>query len=196
MQIYRHKQIRLKANFLFWSAVCVLVIPINWFLSWLLAVSLHELSHYLTLRLFKVQIYSITIGLSGAEIETEPMPVYKEIISALSGPLGGFCALLFARNIPLAAICAFLQSLYNLIPIYPLDGGRVLRCCLISILGNELGCRLHNRLEVGIVGIIFVLSVIISYIIKFPALIAVALILLLKNKHLKIPCKEVKQIVQ
>ena len=139
MQIFQDKQIHFELSFLFWSAVCVLIIPLEWLFSWIIAVTIHELSHYLILKLCRVQIYAISITSSGAIIETEPMPVYKEIISALAGPLGGLCVLSLARYFPVVAICAFFQSIFNLLPIYPLDGGRALHCCFLKMLGEERG---------------------------------------------------------
>lgn len=196
MQIFQDKQIHFELSFLFWSAVCVLIIPLEWLFSWIIAVTIHELSHYLILKLCRVQIYAISITSSGAIIETEPMPVYKEIISALAGPLGGLCVLSLARYFPVVAICAFFQSIFNLLPIYPLDGGRALHCCFLKMLGEERGSVSFIRFQKYFTFFIVLLSIIASCITKLPILTALVVTLLLKHKQLKFPCKEEKQIVQ
>ena len=168
----------------------------KWLFSWIIAVTIHELSHYLILKLCRVQIYAISITSSGAIIETEPMPVYKEIISALAGPLGGLCVLSLARYFPVVAICAFFQSIFNLLPIYPLDGGRALHCCFLKMLGEERGSVSFIRFQKYFTFFIVLLSIIASCITKLPILTALVVTLLLKHKQLKFPCKEEKQIVQ
>lgn len=196
MPTFRNKQIQFKASFLFGVAVCILIVPIKWLLSWLAAVVAHEFSHYLALKIFNVQIYSISLSSSGVVIKTEPMPLYKEVISALAGPLGGFCILILARSIPVIAICAFFQSVYNFLPIYPLDGGRVLRCCFLNVFGCERGDRFYRRFECVFTILIVMFSVIFSLVIRLPLLAAFASLLVFKDKQLKFPCKEGRQIVQ
>ena len=196
MQIFQDKQFHLESSFLFWFAVCVLIIPLEWLFSWIIAVAIHELSHYLILKLCRVQIYAISITSSGAIIETEPMPVYKEIISALAGPLGGLCVLSLARYFPVVAICAFFQSIFNLLPIYPLDGGRALHCCFLKMLGEKQGSISFNCFQKYFTFFILLLSIIASCITKLPILTILVVTLLLKCKQLKSPCKEEKQIVQ
>ena len=65
-----------------------------------------------------------------------------EVFMALMGPAWGillalgFCGAYMVSNITLfagAAVWMFLVTLFNLLPIMPLDGGRVLRCIGVSI---------------------------------------------------------------
>ena len=125
------RNIRVEFGFYLFLACGALLLPIKLLFAWLLAVAVHEVFHLLVLRCFRVQIFSFRITSRGAVIETEPLPGYKECICALAGPLGGLLLLLLRRWLPFTAICGLLHSCYNLIPIYPLDGGRAVRSGLI-----------------------------------------------------------------
>lgn len=197
MPMFRDERIEIKPEFFFLVAVFLLLLPFKWILSWLIAAFFHELCHYLALKLCRIQICSITVGISGAAIETDAMPAYKETISALAGPVGGLCLLFLVRLIPSVAICALFQSLYNLLPIFPLDGGRVLRCCFASLFGSERGVRFSRILERGVVSFILIFAVVLSLTHRLGIVpIVCAVILLLRNDQIKFPCKEEKQIVQ
>ena len=188
--------VNFRSDFLLWFATCILIVPIKWLFCWIAAVAVHELSHYIVLKLYRVKIYSITIHLNGAAIETEPMAKKIEIISALAGPLGGLCLLLTSKCIPLVAICAFCQSVYNLLPIYPLDGGRILRCCLLNHFGDVRGVLFYDRIELLVLIFCSILSIGFSWIIRSFIPVLFLLVLIFRSKHLKIPCNAQKQIVQ
>lgn len=134
-----HKVIRIEFSFCLFAAMVLLVFPLKLILAWGLAVAVHEISHYIAIKLCGVDIIDLTIGAAGVNMQTVPMSKKQELACALAGPLGGFCLLLVARWLPYTAICAFIHSLFNLFPIYPLDGGRALRCVIYWILGDRYG---------------------------------------------------------
>lgn len=110
------------------SALMLLILPLNWLLAAATAAFFHELCHYFALRLCGIPIFRVQISGRGAVMDTAPMTLRQEFFCALAGPLGGLSLLLFIRHIPRIAICAGAQSLFNLLPVYPLDGGRALGC--------------------------------------------------------------------
>ena len=126
----RSVKIILKSGVFIALAVAVILLPVKFVTAWCVAVFIHELSHILSLCVLQVEIYSITFGLLGAVINTEPMPRWKEFICAIAGPVGGFLLIPLAKWIPLTAVFACFQSFYNLLPIFPFDGGRVVRTAL------------------------------------------------------------------
>lgn len=136
------KNFTIEHSFYLFAAAFLLLVPLRLALAWVLAVVIHEASHYLALRACKVSIYSTSISAAGIKMQTELMTGRQEFICTLAGPFGGFFALLFARWLPCTAICAFVQSIFNLFPVYPLDGGRALRCMLFKLLGDRLGERI------------------------------------------------------
>ena len=106
----------------------LLSVPVNWVLSSVCAAMVHELFHMAAVRLGGGKIRSLRIGVFGTRIDTDPMTGLAEFVSILAGPAGSFLLMLFYPWIPRIAICAGVQGLFNLLPIYPLDGGRLLRC--------------------------------------------------------------------
>lgn len=112
----------------FLSALLLLILPLKLLLAVFFAASIHELFHLLAILACRVPILQIRIIAGGAEIHTAPMPLFLELLCALAGPVGSLFCLLLARDFPLLALCGFLQGIYNLLPLYPLDGGRVFRC--------------------------------------------------------------------
>ena len=108
-------------------AFLLLVLPWQWVGAAALAASVHEAAHILALKLTGGRVERITIGGSGAVIQTAPMDAVRECICALAGPLSSGLLVLLFRYLPRTALCALVHCLYNLLPLFPLDGGRVLR---------------------------------------------------------------------
>ncbi len=121
-------EIRISASFCIFAALCVLLLPLRWLLGAFVAALVHEVSHCLAIYFQREKIYSLHLTGMGARIETSSMSPRNEVLCALAGPLGSFSVLMAAEYFPEVAVCGLLQGLYNLLPIYPLDGGRAVRC--------------------------------------------------------------------
>lgn len=134
------RRVSVDAAFCIMAAAAFLVLPLKWLFAVFCAATVHELFHYLALRLCRVQVYSVRIGWGGAVMETDPMSAGKEMICALAGPLGGALLAVFTPVFPAVAVCAFVQSAFNLLPIFPLDGGRVLRS-IVSLFAPPVAAK-------------------------------------------------------
>lgn len=194
---FRNKSIAVSAGFYILIAVYLLIIPFQWVAAWLLASAAHELGHCVALRICKVNIFSFYITPSGAKIQTEPMTPGCEAFAAMSGPLSGMLLLLFARYCPRVAICAIVQSVFNLLPIYPWDGGRVFRFAMASFFPNGTAVQICSWTETIILIILFIFAYVFStYLHLGIAPFIVWLIILMKSGKIKIPCKDRRLIVQ
>lgn len=114
----------------------------------------HEMAHALVARHYGIAIRGITLFIFGgvAEMETEPKSPRSELLMALAGPIASLvlAAGLWALAAPAAAATAvagvlrylalvnFVLALFNLVPAFPLDGGRVLRAALWASRGDIL----------------------------------------------------------
>jgi Zn-dependent protease/CBS domain-containing protein len=115
---------------------------------------LHELGHAVVARRHGVEIEEIDLWLLGgvARMAGEPRAADDELRFALAGPavtavlLAGFGALRLAIGGAPAALRAFVDYqvyvsaailVFNLLPAFPLDGGRVVRALLWRRLGDR-----------------------------------------------------------
>lgn len=122
----------------------------------------HELAHSLVAKARGLPVRTITLFLFGgvSNIEREPESASTELIMAIVGPITsialGFAFLLLgiattggamsmndlARANPLSTLLLWLGPIniavgvFNLVPGFPLDGGRVLRSILWAVTGN------------------------------------------------------------
>lgn len=106
--------------------VYLLLMPFSWVAAMLTAGAVHELGHCAALLFLDESILEVRIGPFGAKIETFPLEPKRELYCALAGPLFGLLLCLFWRWIPKTAAFAICQSVFNLLPVWPMDGGRVL----------------------------------------------------------------------
>jgi len=113
------------------------------------SIVLHEVGHSVVARRYGLPIRGITLFIFGgvAEMEDEPERPKVEFLVAIGGPIVSFiiavvCFLLaqvsagLGTPAPLIGVLAYLAMInaivatFNLVPAFPLDGGRILRAAL------------------------------------------------------------------
>lgn len=114
----------------FWAALLVLTLPLNWLIAALSAAIFHELCHFAAIYVLGGKVRGIRVCAGGAVMVSDIPGEREELISAIAGPAGSFLLLGLCHIFPKLAICACIQGVFNLIPIYPMDGGRIFSCIL------------------------------------------------------------------
>lgn len=130
-------------NYKDWSSEVTWAVGIFTSILFFVSVVLHELAHSVVSQSYKIKVLSITLFIFGglARISREPSKAIQEFNIALAGPVasgllwGIFLglSLLFAGNEKLSAPLGYLAwangilALFNLLPGFPLDGGRIFR---------------------------------------------------------------------
>ncbi len=112
----------------------------------LLAMTVHELAHLLAMKLCQIPALGVSLRLSGAMIRCGFCGYWQEAACAAAGPAASL-ALGFAviRIAPQLAAVSLLLGMGNLLPVYPLDGGRILRAVLMKKLDEGLAASVLTR---------------------------------------------------
>lgn len=152
-------------------ALCILLLPLRWFVAAITAAAVHEAFHILTIYLLGGRIWKIHFGIRGAMIVHEPLSPGKEMVAAAAGPVGGLILLFLAKWMPKTALCGLIQTLFNLLPIYPLDGGRVIRAGLSLLFGESTSDRLSNMLSLTFAAVICIGATILRLGILIPLIL-------------------------
>ena len=145
-----------------------------------LSLIFHELTHSLFARKYGIRIKGITLFIFGgvAQMEEEPKTPIAEFVMAIAGPLSSFLLAgifyilhFFAKQIGLTVILTGIfhylsiinvfLAIFNLIPAFPLDGGRVLRSILWKIKKDVIwATKIASRLGIVFGTVLIILGII------------------------------------
>ena len=142
----------------------------------------HELGHALVARRFDMPMRGITLFIFGgvAEMTKEPPSPKAEFLVAIAGPIVSvviaivcFLAGTYGKAVlavPVAGVLWYLGAIngvligFNMIPAFPLDGGRVLRSILWQVKGSlRWATRITSTIGSGF-GLFLILLGVISFI--------------------------------
>lgn len=145
---------------------------------------IHELGHLLAGLLMgmkpeKVEIMPFGVSISfkikvkeyNKRVKKGNLLEIKKIIVALAGPITNFIIILITYNLNMDLLKSiliiytnFLIMIFNLVPIYPLDGGRILKGILYIFLGKRKSEKYVNIIsKITVIIITTVSSILILY---------------------------------
>ena len=188
MQMFR--QYDFHPAFFIGLAIVFLILPLQWLLALITAALFHELCHLVALKLCGGQFRSIQFADRGAVIRASPLSAGKALFCSLAGPIGSLLLLPLARRLPRLAVCAAIQSAYNLLPLRGLDGGHALYYFLTLLLPPHAAqkiCRVTQQLFLILLILFCLYASLILRLGWLPILAAVDL--LIRGTRGNIPCK-------
>lgn len=190
-------QISVTAGFYILMAISLCTLPLKWVGSWLLAMMVHEFCHCIAVIGCGSDLRKIKLTVFGAEIVADISSAGREMICSLAGPIGGLLLLMFRKLIPITALCAYVHSVYNLLPLAGLDGGRALYSLLHMCIQEERAekaCEIIDR----IVRILLLIAALCAaWRMRWCALAVFAVIFLFgRRRIIKFTCKRKRLQVQ
>lgn len=143
------------------------------------SVILHEIGHATAAQNLGIDTESITLWIAGGVARIETIPVKKEFSITIAGPavtaaLIPIYAListtLFILNTPIIAwiflllgLFNFLMFLFNLLPLFPLDGGRILRSQLTHKISYLKATKYATYTSFALVATAVIFMITVSY---------------------------------
>ena len=172
-------KLKVKFHPTFWIFLVILILSNNFLsvFSYISCVILHELGHSIMASFLGYKLNQITILPFGASLSGKENVFYKpshEILVSISGPLVNLillciCLALFwcfpvtysvLDNFYYANLITFI---FNFLPVYPLDGGRVLYALLKRKLPMKKAYKIIKIIGIIISSMLFILFIITSF---------------------------------
>lgn len=120
------------------------------------SVTLHEMAHILSAALCGIRAEGITVTPIGQRAEIngmEGISLFRRLVITAAGPLANLVLWLFTGSeINLALF------IFNLLPVYPLDGGRLLHYILGCYIGVLRANRVQSYLSRAVAAAVFLLG--------------------------------------
>lgn len=139
---------------LFFLAFLLLTVPAHFLAAAVLAAAVHELGHLAAVKLLGGQTGCFRAGPRGAVLEIGGLDPAREALAAAAGPMASFLLLGLGRVFPEIALCGLGQGLYNLLPTYPLDGGRILLRVLQRWRSRKEAARITACVSCFVIGVL------------------------------------------
>ena len=165
-------KIKLHPLFAIYVFVCIYFNWINLIFYYIVVMFLHEFAHYFVAKRLGYNVDGFLLSAYGIGMQTNNSYRKKdEILISIAGPI--FNLILIILTVFLwwvypsmyfftydFVMCNFLVMVFNMIPLYPLDGGRVI-VCLFSRFNKKKVLKVSNMISI-ILGVILMVLFFIS----------------------------------
>ena len=163
------KRCKLKFKLGLFAAFTILAVVItapHYVPALFLSVSIHELGHIFMARLCKIPLRELRLGIFGASLfpDAANFSYFKEIMLCAGGPIFNFlCVAVGIMRGPLESSLFLCSSLalgtLNLLPVYELDGGRMLSAILHTFFPIRVCDHIIKLTSFSVIFSLWVLSV-------------------------------------
>ncbi len=134
------------------------------FLILYIFITLHELIHILTAILLRVKVIEVSFLPFGVNAKFDfKNNKIKEIIVASAGPIFSLIISMCINRYKTENLFIFIT---NMLPIYPLDGGRILKNIMKLKLGSNKGIRVYNSVLKSVVILLVIINIILVIYLK------------------------------
>lgn len=117
---------------------------LGYFFVFYIFVVIHELAHIITAKMLRVKIKEVVLLSIGVNARYEEnVSNLKEFVIAIMGPIASLVLAIFMPN-KMYSVINIIIFVTNIFPIYPLDGGRILRIILIKSFGYKNGIKVYG----------------------------------------------------
>ena len=136
---------------------------LDYFLSIFVAVLVHELAHTVVAKKFNHYVEHVYLDLlnGAAAIDTTYSPYNQTILIVAAGPLSNLALWFIGSYLGLdifAQINMFL-FIFNILPIYPMDGGRICKAICQWLTKPSIGRKINGYISIVASGLLFILSI-------------------------------------
>ena len=137
---------------------------IDSFIIFYIFIFLHELIHIIVALLLRIKVIELVFLPFGVNAKFEfGNNRIKEIIVASAGPLFSLFIAIFYKKFMIQNLFIFIV---NILPIFPLDGGRIVKNVLILIFGVKKGVKIYKVLLRMVCIVLIILNIIVIVFLK------------------------------
>jgi stage IV sporulation protein FB len=136
---------------------------LDWFLSIFAAVLIHELAHTAVAKKLNHYVEHVYLDVfnGAAAIDTTYSPYNQTILIVAAGPLSNLILYFIGSYLGLdifAQVNMFL-FIFNILPIYPMDGGRICKAICQWITKPSIGRKINGYISIICSSLLFIFSI-------------------------------------